>query len=108
LDIAVDAVLREWSALEDAEEQHRLPRTAEPDFGLVWPIYKWARGRDLQNVLSGTELAAGDFVRWVKQVIDLLDQLSGVPGIEPRLRRLCNAAIDSIKRGVVAYSGVAD
>ncbi|WP_336857421.1 DEAD/DEAH box helicase [Sinomonas albida] len=108
LDVAVDAILREWAALEGVEEQHRLPRTAEPDFGLVWPVYKWARGRELQNVLSGTELAAGDFVRWVKQVIDLLDQLADVPGVEPRVRRLCHAAIDAIKRGVVAYSGVAD
>jgi ATP-dependent RNA helicase HelY len=108
LDVAVDVLLREWSNLEDVEEQNRLPRTGEPDFGLVWPIYKWARGRDLQNVLSGTELAAGDFVRWVKQVVDLLDQLSDVPGIDPRIRRLCRASIDSIKRGVVAYSGVSD
>jgi ATP-dependent RNA helicase HelY len=108
LDVAVDVLVREWSKLEDVEDQHRLPRTSEPDFGLVWPLYKWARGRDLQNVLSGTELAAGDFVRWVKQVVDLLDQLADVPGIEPRLRRLAHAAIDSIKRGIVAYSGVSD
>ncbi|MDQ4491385.1 DEAD/DEAH box helicase [Sinomonas sp. ASV486] len=108
LDVAVDVVLREWSQLEDAEEQHRLPRTSEPDFGLVWPIYKWARGRDLQNVLSGTELAAGDFVRWVRQVIDLLDQLADVPGLEPRLSRLCHESIGLLRRGVVAYSAVSD
>lgn len=108
LDVAVDVVLREWSRLEDAEEQHRLPRTSEPDFGLVWPLYKWARGRELQNVLSGTELAAGDFVRWVRQVIDLLDQLADVPGIEPRLTRLCHEAIGQLRRGVVAYSAVSD
>ncbi|ASN51978.1 RNA helicase [Sinomonas sp. R1AF57] len=108
LDVAVDVVLREWSQLEDAEEQHSLQRTAEPDFGLVWPIYKWARGRDLQNVLSGTDLAAGDFVRWVRQVIDLLDQLADVPGIEPRLRRLCNEAIGLLRHGVVAYSAVSE
>ncbi|WP_433876832.1 DEAD/DEAH box helicase [Sinomonas atrocyanea] len=108
LDVAVDVVLREWSQLEDAEEQHRLQRTAEPDFGLVWPVYKWARGRDLQNVLSGTDLAAGDFVRWVRQVIDLLDQLADVPGIEPRLCRLCNEAIGLLRHGVVAYSAVSE
>jgi ATP-dependent RNA helicase HelY len=108
LDVAVDIVLREWSQLEDAEEQHRLPRTSEPDFGLVWPMYKWARGRELQNVLNGTELAAGDFVRWVRQVIDLLDQLADVPGTEPRLRRLCHEAIGLLRRGVVAYSAVSD
>ncbi|GAB4100050.1 DEAD/DEAH box helicase [Sinomonas halotolerans] len=108
LDVAVDVILREWSELEDVEEQNRLPRTAEPEFGLVWPMYKWARGRDLQNVLSGTELAAGDFVRWVRQVIDLLDQLADVPGIEPRLSRLCHEAIRGVRRGVVAYSAVAE
>ena len=108
LDIAVDVVLREWSQLEDDEEQHRLPRTAEPEFGLVWPVYKWARGRELQNVLSGTDLAAGDFVRWVRQVIDLLDQLADVPGIEPRVSRLCHEAIRALRRGVVAYSAVAE
>ncbi|WP_077488450.1 DEAD/DEAH box helicase [Sinomonas mesophila] len=108
LDIAFDVVLREWSQLEDAEEQHRLPRTAEPEFGLVWPVYKWARGRELQNVLSGTDLAAGDFVRWVRQVIDLLDQLADVPGIEHRVSRLCHEAIRTLRRGVVAYSAVAE
>lgn len=108
LDVAVDVVLREWSQLEDAEEQHRLARTSEPDYGLVWPIYKWSRGRELQNVLAGTELAAGDFVRWVRQVIDLLDQLADVPGTDRRLSRLCHEAIGLLRRGVVAYSSLSD
>jgi len=107
LETAVDIVVREWSALEDIEEQNKLPLTGEPELGLVWPIYKWARGRHLQDVLSGTDLAAGDFVRWVKQVIDLLDQLAKIPGLEPRLARLCSDAIKMIRRGVVAYSTVA-
>jgi ATP-dependent RNA helicase HelY len=106
LEIAVDIVVREWSALEDVEEQNKLPLTGEPELGLVWPIYKWARGRHLQEVLSGTDLAAGDFVRWVKQVIDLLDQLAQIPGLEPRLARLCSEAIKIVRRGVVAYSTV--
>ncbi|MFJ5696833.1 DEAD/DEAH box helicase [Arthrobacter sp. NPDC093139] len=106
LETAVDIVVREWSALEDVEEQNKLPLTGEPELGLVWPIYKWARGRHLQEVLSGTDLAAGDFVRWVKQVIDLLDQLAQIPGLEPRLARLCSEAIKIVRRGVVAYSTV--
>ncbi|MBT2522068.1 RNA helicase [Arthrobacter sp. ISL-28] len=106
LETAVDIVVREWSALEDVEEQNKLPLTGEPELGLVWPIYKWARGRHLQEVLNGTELAAGDFVRWVKQVIDLLDQLAKIPGLDPRLARLCSEAIKSVRRGVVAYSMV--
>ena len=106
LETSVDVVIREWSALEDVEEQNKLPLTGEPELGLVWPMYKWARGRHLQEVLNGTDLAAGDFVRWVKQVIDLLDQLAKIPGLEPRLARLCAEAISLVRRGVVAYSSV--
>ena len=106
LETSVDIVVREWSALEDVEEDNKLPLTGEPELGLVWPVYKWARGRHLQDVLSGTDLAAGDFVRWVKQVVDLLDQLAKIPGLDPRLARLCAEAISLIRRGVVAYSSV--
>ncbi|WP_018761353.1 DEAD/DEAH box helicase [Arthrobacter sp. 135MFCol5.1] len=106
LETSVDIVVREWSALEDVEEENKLPLTGEPELGLVWPLYKWARGRHLQDVLSGTDLAAGDFVRWVKQVVDLLDQLAKIPGLDPRLSRLCVEAITLIRRGVVAYSSV--
>ena len=106
LETSVDIVVREWSALEDVEEENKLPLTGEPELGLVWPLYKWARGRHLQDVLSGTDLAAGDFVRWVKQVVDLLDQLAKIPGLDPRLARLCAEAINLIRRGVVAYSSV--
>ncbi|MBX7443653.1 MULTISPECIES: RNA helicase [unclassified Arthrobacter] len=106
LETAVDIVVREWSVLEDVEEENKLPLTGEPELGLVWPLYKWARGRHLQDVLSGTDLAAGDFVRWVKQVVDLLDQLAKIPGLDPRLARLCAEAISLIRRGVVAYSSV--
>ena len=106
LESAVDTVVREWSALEDVEEAGKLPLTGEPELGLVWPIFKWAKGRHLQDVLSGTDLAAGDFVRWVKQVIDLLDQLAKIPDLDPRIARLCGDAIKLVKRGVVAYSSV--
>ncbi|MET4620129.1 ATP-dependent RNA helicase HelY [Arthrobacter sp. 2762] len=107
LETAVDIVVREWSQLEDTEEQNRLPLTGEPELGLMWPMYKWAKGRHLQEVLSGTDLAAGDFVRWAKQVVDLLDQLAKIPQLDPRLTRICRESIDLVRRGVVAYSTVA-
>lgn len=107
LETSVDIVVQEWSALEDTEEANKLPLTGEPELGLMWPIFKWAKGRHLQEVLGGTDLAAGDFVRWVKQVIDLLDQLAKIPGLDPRIARLCSEAITLVRRGVVAYSTVA-
>ncbi|WP_113717924.1 DEAD/DEAH box helicase [Arthrobacter dokdonensis] len=108
LETSVEAVVRLWSVLEDAEESHRLPLTGEPELGLVWPMYKWAKGRSLQDALKGTELAAGDFVRWTKQVVDLLDQLAKVPGMERGFARLCIEAITLVRRGVVAYTTVVD
>ena len=51
----------------------------------------------------------GDFVRWAKQVIDLLDQLAKVPGAGTLpSAALCIQAIDTVRRGVVAYSAVAE
>ncbi|MHA7275628.1 DEAD/DEAH box helicase [Arthrobacter sp. Hz1] len=108
LDSSVDVVVRQWSALTDLEEQFKLPVTGEPELGLVWPMHKWARGTALQAALSGTELAAGDFVRWTKQVIDLLDQLAKIDDLAPGQRRLCIDAISLIRRGVVAYSAIGD
>ena len=56
-------------------------------------------------VLRGGELAAGDFVRWCKQVIDVLDQIAQAAP-QPALRRTASAAVKAVRRGVVAYSSV--
>ncbi|ALV45034.1 RNA helicase [Arthrobacter alpinus] len=108
LEQAVEDVVVLWSRLQDAEESHRLPLTSEPELGLVWPMYKWAKGRSLQDSLHGTDLAAGDFVRWTKQVIDLLGQLSQVPSLPAGFSPVCRQAMDLVRRGVVAYTAVVD
>ncbi len=108
LEQAVEDVVVLWSRLQDAEESHKLPLTSEPELGLVWPMYKWAKGRTLQDSLHGTDLAAGDFVRWTKQVIDLLGQLSQVPSLPAEFAPVCRQAMDLVRRGVVAYSAVVD
>ncbi len=105
---SVDVIVRQWSQLTDLEVTHKLPETGEPELGLVWPMYKWARGSSLQQALKGTELAAGDFVRWAKQVIDLLDQLAQVPDLPAGLHVTCIRAVASIRRGVVAYSNISE
>ncbi|THJ67316.1 DEAD/DEAH box helicase [Arthrobacter echini] len=106
LETSVETIIRQWSELNDVEEQYRLPITGEPELSLVWPMFKWAQGRSLQATLSGTELAAGDFVRWSKQVIDLLDQLAKVPDLPGNLQQTCTRAIRLVRRGVVAYSNI--
>ena len=106
LEQAVEDVVVLWSRLQDAEESHKLPLTSEPEMGLVWSMYKWAQGRSLHDALNGTDLAAGDFVRWTKQVIDLLGQLSAVPSAPPGFTGTCRKAVELLRRGVVAYTTV--
>ncbi|MBD8077815.1 DEAD/DEAH box helicase [Cellulosimicrobium arenosum] len=102
---ALDETVRVWSQVDDLERDHGLDATGELDLGLVAAVHRWAAGRSLDAVLRGSEIAAGDFVRWCKQVIDVLDQLAGAAPT-PALRRTAIQAIDKVRRGVVAYSSV--
>ncbi|QRZ60744.1 RNA helicase [Rothia sp. ZJ932] len=102
IESSITTLITQWSKLNDAEQRFKLPQTPAPDLGMVWPVYKWARGDSLSKALEGTDLAAGDFVRWIKQVIDSLDQIAHVSQQDPHLRTLCEASIGLIKRGVVA------
>ena len=54
--------------------------------------------------LTGSDMAAGDFIRWARQVIDLLDQLASLDDTHPDLARRCRRAKDLVNRGIVAYS----
>ena len=94
-------------SLEADERRHRLDRTREPDPGFAWPVQRWARGESLGDVLAaaeqnGQELSAGDFVRWCRQTVDLLDQVAKVAGADTPVGRNAAAAVRSIRRGVVA------
>ncbi|MBC7289774.1 MAG: DEAD/DEAH box helicase [Actinotalea sp.] len=102
---ALEETVRIWSRLEDLEIAHRLQTTRPLDTGLVEPIHRWASGRGLGTVLQSTDLAAGDFVRWCKQVIDLLDQI-GQAAPTSATRTTARRAVDQLRRGVVAYSSV--
>ncbi|MBI9116156.1 DEAD/DEAH box helicase [Sanguibacter suaedae] len=102
---ALDETVRVWSEVDDLEAAHRLEATGPLDLGLVEAVHRWASGRSLDVVLQGADLAAGDFVRWCKQVVDVLDQLSKAAP-DDRTRSTANKAITAIRRGVVAYSSV--
>lgn len=106
---ALAGSVRLWADLEGAEHEHRLVLTREPDLGFAWPAYRWARGESLDRVLgaagtAGQELSAGDFVRWCKQLLDLLEQVATVA--EAPLRDTARKACSALRRGVVAYTGV--
>jgi ATP-dependent RNA helicase HelY len=96
-----------WADLDALEREHHLDFLREPDLGFAWAAYRWAEGAPLDEVLTETDLAAGDFVRWVKQLLDLTDQVADAAG-DGQLRRTARAASDALRRGVVAYSSVSD
>ena len=96
-----------WTEIRDVETRHRLPVTRRPDPGFAQAVLRWVEGAALDEVLytagdaDGTPLAAGDFVRWCRQVVDLLDQI-GIVTDDPDLARTARSAVGSIRRGVVA------
>ncbi|WP_261167185.1 RNA helicase [Microbacterium sp. Marseille-Q6965] len=93
-----------WARLDDLEQDHRLPGTQEVATGLALAMHLWARGQMLDRVLGEADMAAGDFVRWAKQTIDLLDQLSVTA--DGDLARTARRALDQVRHGIVAYSAV--
>ena len=81
--------------------------TRDLDLGFAWAAYRWADGQSLDRVLAGaeqagTELSGGDFVRWARQLIDLLDQLAKVA--EEPVAGVARAAVGRVRRGVVAVA----
>ncbi|GAA4109564.1 DEAD/DEAH box helicase [Enteractinococcus coprophilus] len=101
---ALDIVDEHWYNLQAAERHADLSVTDQPHPGLVWPIVRWVRGHELLASLTGTDMAAGDFIRWARQVMDLLDQLASLDDAHPDLARRCRRAKDLVNRGIVAYS----
>ncbi len=101
---------RRWGGLEEQERAHRLEPAKEPDPRFALVTWLWAQGRPLDVVLREADLTPGDFVRWTKQVIDLLGQVAvagrATPGGDD-VAAAARAAADLLRRGVVAYSSVA-
>lgn len=87
--------------LNAAERARRLPETRLPHPGFAELAFHWAAGTELEDLL-GDDLAAGDFVRTCRQLIDLLRQIRDA---HPALSRQIAATIRMLDRGVVAAGG---
>jgi ATP-dependent RNA helicase HelY len=93
-----------WGELAAVEDGQHLSFLRQPDLGFAWTVHAWARGTSLEK-LVGPDLTAGDFVRSMKQLIDLLGQVA-VADAGGELGKTARAAVDLLRRGVVAYSSV--
>ncbi|WP_205849933.1 DEAD/DEAH box helicase [Nakamurella flava] len=119
---AVTETTRIWAEVTAQERELRLRVTRDLDLGFGAAVSTWVRGGSLAEALSvaastGTELTAGDFVRWCRQVVDLLDQIAGLAGSgrsgtteSPAAAALAPvaatavAAITALRRGVVSMA----
>ncbi len=130
---------RTWGELDHLEQRNGLSFLRDPDPGFVWAAYRWVRGAKLEDVLDSVPgLTPGDFVRSMKQLIDLLDQIAvasrdtaskdtasrdtasrdtaakdqdATESSGPKQRDVAStarAAIDAMRRGVVAYTTLTD
>jgi ATP-dependent RNA helicase HelY len=113
---AVQAVALE---LNFDEQTLGLVKTRPPDAGFVAIAHGWANGKELAELLAPPDasparrpgpaalarISAGDFVRNIKQLIDLLRQLGAVLADEDAALSARKAA-DALFRGVVAASSV--
>ncbi len=100
-EIAQTALRQVWREVGLLERDHRLDKGRDPDIGFAEAVHAWTVGEPLADVLFASELTAGDFVRWTRQVIDLAGQLADAAGHGP-LRDTCREAIARMRRGVVA------
>jgi ATP-dependent RNA helicase HelY len=101
---------RRWTAIEAvhgrlvaAEGRAGLSATRSLDPGFVGLAHAWASGDDLDEILDDEDLSGGDFVRTMKQLIDLLRQLGEVAPVDGTAASARTAA-DRFFRGVVEAS----
>ncbi len=94
-----------WAELAAVEKENGLAFLREPDLGFASAAHAWARGKPLESVI-GPDLTPGDFVRAVKQLIDLLGQIAVAAGRDTKLGATARQAAEALRRGVVAYSSV--
>ena len=97
---ALGEIAHVWGQLEEVEEKHQVQTQKAPDLGFCYIAYRWANGHSLNNVLKGSDMSVGDFVRSTKQLIDLMNQIAAA---SEKLRPTCREAVKRIDRGVVSY-----
>lgn len=89
------------TAIATDELRLGLPPTRPPDPSFFGLAHAWASGDDLARLLDDEEMPGGDFVRTIKQLVDLLRQFADTDG---PIRSTAREASESLFRGVIAAS----
>ena len=103
-----DDVRRRWDSIEQVsrelehlEHRHGLGQHRPPDPTFVAIAYAWVSGEGFAQLVADEDLTGGDFVRTIKQLVDLLGQIAQVAP-DPRTRSTARDAAERAFRGVIA------
>lgn len=99
LDTLAEDIGRLAEGIRLDEEAVGITPLRDLDAGFVAPVVRWAQGATLEEAVGDLEVSGGDFVRNVKQVIDLLGQLRDVSDGERRAS--LDDALRGLRRGIV-------
>ena len=109
-----NAVKKRWiqiaslsAELQEIEQEDALVVHRGPDPTFLAIAFAWAAGEGFAEVVEEEELTGGDFVRTVKQLIDLLRQLAIIAPVA-QTRRCAEHAAEALFRGVVAASSAVE
>ena len=95
----VSEIAKIWLEIHEDELEAAIGQTKELDLGFAWAAFRWAKGSGLSSILNESELSIGDFIRAIKQIMDLLRQLSIA---YPEYREKFQTALKSLDKGIIA------
>ena len=102
--------------IHDLESLARIEASSGAEPALAGAVQAWCDGAQLADILDATELTAGDFVRWCKQLLDVVGQIASLSpppnasseqarAVTDLSMRAAEASLD-LNRGVVTWSAV--
>jgi ATP-dependent RNA helicase HelY len=101
-----DSLMNLAVAINGTERRLGLPPTRQPDATFFPLAHAWSSGESFDRILDDDDLSGGDFVRTIKQLIDLLRQMGDAAPVESTAAA-ARVAADSLFRGVVSASAPA-
>ena len=77
------------------------PHSSPPAPHLGWALEDWLKGADFHVALEKSNMDEGEFVRYIRMVIQLLRLLSTAPHTSDKLRQTAKNARKIIDRGII-------
>jgi len=97
---AVNSLRKLWRDLNIAQKDRRLEPSPPLDWGFAKPAYEWASGATLAEIVESTSMAAGDFVRWIRQCVDCAGQIADAAQ-GTALAAKCRDLVRAMRRGII-------